>query len=208
MNLFESAQELRRLQELYSQKCDDELMALAQDGDDLTDAAREALQSEISTRGLKVQIQDEPKPEAEEPSGDFNLSDSELAHAGSVWSLDEARQYKKILDDARIPSYFGPDNVDDLNALHADFDKGVEVKVWEPQQQLAFQVLRMGIPPEPNQEATEEEDYEAHCPKCHSTEIVLQGLDGDVSESSTLDSRFNWSCDACGYQWKDDGVEA
>src|SRR5579863_1977564 len=101
MTFFDSAQELRRLQELYAQKSDDELLALAQDGDDLTDAAREALQSEISSRGLKVQIQDEPKQQAEESSGDFNLSDSELAHAGSVWSLDEARRYKKILDDAR-----------------------------------------------------------------------------------------------------------
>ena len=38
------------------------------------------------------------------------------------------------------------------------------------------------------------------CPKCHSEEIVFQELDAKTAT-------FNWSCDACGHVWNDDGVE-
>jgi DNA-directed RNA polymerase subunit M/transcription elongation factor TFIIS len=50
-------------------------------------------------------------------------------------------------------------------------------------------------------------DYVPRCPKCHSTEIVLQNLDSTPGSNRAFDSTFNWSCDACGHRWKDDGIE-
>jgi len=61
--------------------------------------------------------------------------------------------------------------------------------------------------PEDTEEPEEEEDYVAVCPKCHSSEIVFQGRDAEPATGSTNESKFNWSCDACGHQWKDDGIE-
>lgn len=57
------------------------------------------------------------------------------------------------------------------------------------------------------------------CPECHSPEIVFQGRQTEATDnpetakdmleenSSPADAKFNWSCDACGYQWQDDGIE-
>lgn len=57
------------------------------------------------------------------------------------------------------------------------------------------------------------------CPQCHSPEVVFQGRemgatdnpetvdDTQEEEGPPADAKFNWSCDACGYQWQDDGIE-
>jgi len=60
---------------------------------------------------------------------------------------------------------------------------------------------------QPQETAEEETSYTPHCPRCHSTEIVFQSLDLDPLTKSAFDSKYNWSCDACGYHWKDDGIE-
>jgi DNA-directed RNA polymerase subunit M/transcription elongation factor TFIIS len=49
-------------------------------------------------------------------------------------------------------------------------------------------------------------DYSAHCPRCHSTEIIFRKLDKSKVEPEH-DPKFSWRCDACGYKWKDDGME-
>ena len=48
------------------------------------------------------------------------------------------------------------------------------------------------------------EDSETR-PKCRSPEIVLQGVSEEKSKSFA--GKFNWQCDACGYEWTDDGIE-
>ncbi len=203
MSIPDPVEGTRRLQTLYARMYDDELLALAEDGSDLTDAAREALQSELANRHLILAIKETPP---DEPSGDFDLPPSELASVARVWNINEARQHKTILDAAGIPSYFGPDNVDDLSQLPSNFDREIEVKVWERQQQYALGALGQGLPQDPADQQ-QNAACEIQCPKCHSTEIVFEGLDGDASGTSTPDSKYNWSCDACGNQWKDDGVE-
>jgi predicted metal-dependent enzyme (double-stranded beta helix superfamily) len=53
---IDQAEESRRLQEMYVQMSEGEVRAVADEGYDLTELARHALQAEISRRGLNVQI--------------------------------------------------------------------------------------------------------------------------------------------------------
>jgi len=56
-------------------------------------------------------------------------------------------------------------------------------------------------PPEPAHEEVRE--IPVHCPKCDSTEVVLEDV---VSEGETSPPKYEWTCDACGHRWEDDGM--
>jgi len=201
MDSLDPIEESRRLQERYARLSDDELQAVADEGYDLTDLGKQTLQAEILGRGLHIQLRSAPTPPAPDPAtSDFDTSDLDLIMAHRVWDLAEARQLKSILDDARIPSYLGPDNLDNLETFKGSFDGGVDLKVRYVDNQRALQAISQSLPPDSEVET----DYVPRSPKCHSPEIVFQSLDsGPAATSST----FNWSCDACGHQWKDDGIE-
>jgi DNA-directed RNA polymerase subunit M/transcription elongation factor TFIIS len=205
MARLDGVEESRRLQELYARLTDDELQAVADDGYELTEVAKQTLQAEILGRGLHIQLRDSPStPGFNEEKSDFDPSDLDLVVARRVWDLSEARQAKSILDDARIPSFLGPNNLDSAEESKLNFENGVDLKVREVDSQLALQALSQALPPEPQDDV----EYVPVCPKCHSAEIVFQNLDTTQNSSSAFDAKFNWSCDACGYQWKDDGIEA
>ena len=198
--------ESRRLQELYAQMSEDELQALATDSSDLTDVAKEMLRGEISNRRLDIELSNTaPASESVEPKGDFHPQDSDLVVLRRVWDMNEALQAKQALDAAGIPSYLGPENLDDVEAFKSSFDGGVDLKVWDCDHQGALAVLGQALPAEP--EADDSTEHFLRCPKCHSTEIVFQSLDAPADKGTAFDSTFNWSCDACGHQWKDDGIE-
>lgn len=199
---IDRVEEWRRLKEHYAAMSDGELLAVAGDGWELTDVAQQALQAELSSRRLDIKIAAAPTP-ALEPAGvsGFDLSDLDLVVAQQVLDTAEARRVKDILDAAGIPSCFGPNNVENPDELGLDSGGEIDVRVRQADQQRAFQALASAAAP------ASQPEYVAHCPKCHSTEIVFQGLDGESAEDATANSKFNWSCDACGYTWKDDGVE-
>ena len=133
-------------------------------------------------------------------------TDEGLIVVHRVWSLEEARTIKKLLEDARVPAYFGPGNIDNLDALQDEYEHGIDVKVWDEDNLHALQVLNSGLPLEPKEEEDKEKDYVPVCPKCHSDQIVFRSLDSRGA-TSPFDSKFHWRCDACGYRWTDDGVE-
>jgi len=60
MDSLDPIEEARRLQEHYARLSDDELQAVAEEGDDLTDIAKQFLQSEILGRGLQIQLRSAP----------------------------------------------------------------------------------------------------------------------------------------------------
>jgi hypothetical protein len=196
-------EESRRLQELYAHFTDEELQAAADQGYQLTDIAQQSLQTEILSRGLRIQLKDAPSTSFDDTT-DFDPSGLDLVVAHRVWDISEARQVKGILDDARIPSYLGPDNLENVEDFKSSFENGIDLKVRNVDNQFALQALSKSLPPQ-----TEGyDDYTAVCPKCHSEEIVFHDLDVSQHPGSAFDAKFNWSCDACGYRWKDDGIEA
>ncbi len=226
MGEIDIAQEWRRLQGLYAAMSEEELEAIADESYELTDIAKQALKAEISRRGLQVIVRLAPAPEKtqekEEPHGDLDPADLELSHALlRVWNPEEAGRVKALLNDANIACYFGPNLDEGVDRLQYPKDKGVEVKVPYAFIEPAQYALRDFLADET--EAIP--DFSSRCPKCHSTEIVFLGLDSDTTEEheetedtdeteqtaaeqTGPDPKFNWSCDACGYQWKDDGVES
>jgi hypothetical protein len=197
-------EESRRLQEHYARLSDDELEAVADEGYDLTDLAKQALQAEMLGRGLHILLRSAPtSPQPDPETNDFDPPDVELVVVNRAWDLGEARRLKSILDDARIPSYLGPDNLESVDAFKGSFNNGVDLKVRYVNNQRALQAISQSSPPD--SEAVT--DYVPRCPKCHSTEIVFQSLESASVANSAFDSTFNWSCDACGHRWMDDGIE-
>lgn len=220
MSEIDVNQQWRDLQESYSAMSDEELQTIANDSYDLTDVAKQALQAEASRRRLNLTIQKAPPTTTEEPpppsepetETDTDIDTSQLTDLSRVWSLSEARKLKETLDWAGVPVFFGPERVENLARLRGGFEHGVDVRVRDFDQQRAMAALAHAAirdVPE-NSEADENVDvpYTPHCPKCHSTEVVFQGLDLNPLTKSAFDSKFNWSCEACGHQWKDDGIEA
>jgi DNA-directed RNA polymerase subunit M/transcription elongation factor TFIIS len=120
-----------------------------------------------------------------------------------VDDLSEARRVKRILDDAGIPCYLGPDNLENVEELQSNPKDGVDLKVRAVDNQPAMQALSRL----PTLEPDEDKEYLALCPKCHSAEIVFQSLDAAQGANSDTESKFHWSCDACGCRWRDDGIE-
>jgi hypothetical protein len=205
----------RVLQENYAAMADEELEAVAYEAYDLTEIAQKALQAEVARRNLPVEVrlnspaEDKSSvPEEDLPDGypeGFNPEDWGLISFSHVDSIEEARKLKASFDDAGIPSYYGPDVVDDLRLVPADFKGSLEVKVREVDQARALAVLRAFAPASDVEEEDEPSAY--NCPKCHSTEIVFRKL--DKSKLAPGESpKFSWKCDARGYKWKDDGIES
>jgi hypothetical protein len=209
MEMVDRVEEWQRLQASYGSKTDEELEALADESDELTELAQQALKSEIARRDLPFKLKELPKPPGFNPEpGDSDPSELELVVVRRVWDLTEARQVKGILDNAGIPSFLGSDNLDNVEAFpsSSSFVNGMDLKVRYVDNQRAIYVLSHSLPPEPQDPS----EYVPVCPKCNSREIVFQSLDEEDEEKdsdSSFNAKFNWKCDACGYQWKDDGIE-
>ena len=216
-------EEWSRLTELYTQMSQDELQALAEEAYELTDMARDAPCGEISRRGLHVALLDQPGTRENtahiKRAGDFDPSELDLVGAGQAFSLQDARWLKNVLDSAGIPSYFGPDNLEDVEKLNAAFDQdrkktlqrgfqvGIMCRVPRDYQQLASQAIaKARQDTDVETSPADDADFLASCPRCHSREIVFEGLETLEDADPDLDSKYNWRCDACGHEWKDDGV--
>jgi len=195
-------EEWRSLKEHYARLSDEALKSLLEESSQLTDIAKETLRAEISSRGLRVQVEDTPPPVED----DFDTADLDLVVVERLWDASEARRAKAFLNDSGIPCYFGRDNVESVDALPPDFEDGVDLKVCEADAARARGGLARVLTATPGTEAV----CNFVCPRCKSPEIVFLDLDAepkDPAEGATADASFNWRCDACGHQWKDDGVE-
>jgi len=240
MGEIDTAQEWRRLQQIYAGMSEDELEIAAGEGYQLTDIARQALHAEIARRNLKVVVRLAPprKEEREpQPKGtyQFNPAELPLRTVALVENRDEAQWVKATLNDAGIICVFYPGYVEEPEQLQfsssADSESShlpdFNVMVLDVDVERARHALR-NYNAYFGKDKPDEELPQAvvHCPKCRSTEVVLQGFDseapsfegdGDEDNEETgpikeIDppapgSKFKWSCDDCGYEWEDDGVE-
>jgi DNA-directed RNA polymerase subunit M/transcription elongation factor TFIIS len=211
MKSTDPSEQWRGFKETYSRMSEDELQVVANDAFDLTDIAREALRAEISGRGLNLRLKDTPSPRSSRPQApaDLDATNSIVKVVRRVSGLPEARKVQFILEASNIPSCLGPDNLENADAFEPGFEGEVEVKVCDIHLRRARKVLDQYLPPEPEeQEEPEDADWVAQCPKCHSTEIFLQGSDEESANDADSSSKSGWSCDACGHQWNDDDIKA
>lgn len=233
MHAADAAGDYLRLVEHYRQMKDPELLVLLRDSGGLTDLARQALEAEIHQRRLQPEPEEQPPlPEPPESSSadmsdetDSYEEDRELVDLCTVWSQRDALRLQTLLNRAGIPFFIGPEKATGVAEVTSNFENGLRV-----------QVMRIGIPwtrlpmsnyfpqdePPDVAEAEPEEDP-IRCPKCQSEEVIFNGLvteppdDEFPSASSAAESpasssaddapqKFDWTCDSCGYEWKDDGV--
>lgn len=201
--------EWRELVETYSQMADEELQSLAAEGNELTDLAKQALQSQLKARGLRVEfVEAAPVSESsdrDDPRGDVDPSEFELIDIAHGFSAEDARDIKTALDKGGVPSFIGPNNIDNVDDYHGSFEDGIPMRVLRSDHERAVCALAQFLPATPEEEPTEADGYRARCPKCHSDEIVF--LELDRSAALNGEPKFHWHCDACSHEWEDDGVE-
>ena len=212
MTAFGPASESLRLSERYRSLSDDELLAIADDGSDLTDLAQQALAAEISQRKLKLPPKEETpapplEPASEADSDDPYAEDRKLVQIATVWSLRDASQFQMLLDDAGVPFFMGDAKTTRAQDVTANFQDGVPVAVMQIAIAAAQQALEHYEPADEHltRDQASVEDLAVHCPKCHSEDVIFKHLAG--SASSKDGQKFDWTCASCGYQWEDDGVE-
>jgi len=203
--------EWRRLSELYGRMGDEELLGLAREQLELTDVAREALRNEMAQRKLKVQPEARPKPAPMPetlPDSPY-YEDRRLVEIATVWSLADALQLQQLLGGAGIPFFMGPEKATGVDGVTSNFANGVGVRIMQVGLPWAAPAMRHYEPEDdPTPKETEElEELPVRCPKCHSTEVVFEGLTSEPAMATDEASqKYKWSCDSCGLRWVDDGV--
>lgn len=234
MNAFNSAEEYLRLSERYRQMTDEELLLLVPQSSELTPSAQQALASEVRSRGLKPEVEDE-KPSAppsfkrpafveHEPTelSDSDASDPDspadgreydedrkLVELCTVWSARDALKVQEILDGAGIPFFMGPEKATSVDKLTSNFVNGVSVQIMQVGLPWAGQAMQHYEPEDDPAPKKDEEIGElvVRCPKCQSEEVVFEGGSSTLIVAGDDPSqKYRWSCDSCGYQWEDDGI--
>ena len=209
----DAAAEWLRLTAHYRRMSDGELLSLARNPAALTEAAQQVLKAEFSARRLELPplaesaARPEPEPDPDSPYAE----DRELVELAKVWSLSDALQLQWLLDRAGIPFYMGNERVTGVDKLTSNFASGVSVKVMRVGYPWAWQAMRDYQPanePPPAEEETEDlPEIPVTCPKCRSADVVFERLvPGLGKEGEDPDPKFEWTCDACGYQWEDKGM--
>lgn len=193
--------ETQRLTELYRGMSDAELSLLSAKPEDLSDAARDALEHEMSQRGLA------PTPPAEpEPALDYAGSVPPVVVARFM-NLHEALLAKGQLDSAGIENSLVDDNMVRMDWFYSNLLGGVKVAVKAADEQAAREIFAQPIPE--NFEVEGVGAFEQpRCPKCQSTDISYESLDKTYSYGSMwlgVPIPFGanrWKCQACGALWE------
>jgi len=210
MEALDPASVWLRLSERYRQMSDNELLALACQKSELTEAAQQILANVISHRGLTVQPEDPPALTNPEPTPDSSYAEErESVELCVVWSLRDALQVQTLLDRAAIPFYMGPEKATGVDAVTSNFASGVSVKIMLIGLPWARQAMQSYQPADEPERKPEEEYRElpVRCPKCHSRDVVFERLiTRSIGATDKALPKFQWICDACGHQWEDEGI--
>jgi DNA-directed RNA polymerase subunit M/transcription elongation factor TFIIS len=223
METLDQQEQWHQLTDTYRHMTEEELCRVADDAFDLVPLAKEALQAVISERGLKIQLAAVPPPvessdyEEDDIEDDIEEDDDiedtdepenpahRLVCVRTVRSESEAKQLKALLDANFIASCLGPENIVDLEDFKAGFDGGVELKVHSLNSHRAIDALALLAPEEEEEELNEDADYAVVCPKCHSQEVTFSNAVPEAVDTS-VETKYNWTCDACGHEWTDEGI--
>jgi DNA-directed RNA polymerase subunit M/transcription elongation factor TFIIS len=187
---------------------DGELLALARQKADLTEAAQQAIQFELSQRRLKVEPDEATTPfQTRDPEDDPYAEDRELISIGSVWSQADASQVKALLDRAGIPSLFGPEKSASVEGIKSSFADGLSVYVMRVGAPWVHGALKYYEPlNNPPLSPEDLEERSVKCPKCGSDGVIFEDLVEAPDVTSDSAKKFSWRCDSCGHEWVDDGV--
>jgi rubrerythrin len=174
-------QQFRQLKEKYEHMTEGELYALAERAYNLTEIAREALQAVITEKGVDLRLKLDPLAPLRPEDEDLVIFRRETNINETVWTM-------KALDAVGI-SYFLCLEVRaaDVKRAHAALERAIGEEFEEE-----------------DDDPEEKKQYAILCPKCRSAKVVLKGRTATL-EASPREVKYQWSCDACGHQWMDNG---
>jgi hypothetical protein len=196
--------ERARLAGVYSAMSDEELRRIAESGDELSAAAEEALQAEISRRGLAPAIVSPPGEDAPE----LNT----LVTLRQFRDLPEALLAKGSLESAGMEALLVDDNLIRLDWFYSNLIGGIKLKVRAEDAEAANEILNQPIPEFVDVEGVGEYE-QPKCPRCQSLDVTFQELNKLLSYGSAYFGFpipvYNkaWTCHACGNQWEEENAE-
>src|SRR6267143_1179092 len=141
MGQSDEQKERRRLADMYASLEGEELQEIAADADSLTEPAREALRSELLSRGMQVRP---AKREASETSGSEREPPGPIM-VGRYRDSGEAMIAKSMLDSAGIECFLGDENLVRIGL--SNLVGGIKLMVREEDAETARKLLEENIPP-------------------------------------------------------------
>lgn len=194
--------ERERLAALYAGKENGELEEMAAAAESLTDAAKEALRSEMLRRGLS------PPRENPDPSTGTEKDAPPPVMVRRYRDLPEASIAKSILDSAGIDSFLIDGNMVRLDWFYSNLVGGVKLFVRQEDEEAADKLLSQGVPEKFDVEKVGEYQ-QPRCPRCQSWDVTLDGLDRHFTYTALFFGlpipivNRGWKCRSCGHEWTD-----
>jgi hypothetical protein len=192
--------ERTRVEHVYSALSEEELGQLAGSAFDLSDEANQALQAEVTRRGLNFTFASDPGVDVYERN--------DLVTLRKFRDLPEALLAKGSLESAGIVAQLVDDNMVRLDWFYSNLLGGIKLKVHVEDVEAANEILNQPIPE--NIEIDGVESYaQPKCPRCQSLDVSFHELNKFLSFGSAYVGipipvyRKGWTCHACGNEWED-----
>jgi hypothetical protein len=131
--------ERERLARVYSEKSDSALSELAADAGNLTDAARQVLLAEMSTRGMTAEL--EAKASTSGSESEPPKISGPLLMVKRFRDLPEAFVAKSILDSAGIDCFLADENIVRIDWLYSNLIGGAKLMVRPEDLEEAVRLL-------------------------------------------------------------------
>jgi hypothetical protein len=203
MGQSDEQKERLRLEELYASLEEGELEEIAGDATALTELAREALRSEMLSRGMQA-------PPAEKENLKTNGSEPEPpgpVMVGRYRDSGEAMIAKSILDSAGIECFLADENLVRLDWFYSNLIGGIKLMVREEDAETARKLLEGSIPEKFDVEGVGEY-AQPQCPQCRSLDVSFDALNRQIAYSGLFlgvpipVNRKGGKCHACGHEWE------
>jgi hypothetical protein len=193
-------QERLRIASVYSAMSDEELGQIAESGDELSAAAQEAFQVEVTKRGLDLAIA--------APRGRDVFEFNRTVTLRQFRDLPEALLAKGSLESAGIQAYLVDDNMIRMDWFISNLLGGIKLKVRPEDAEAASEILKQPIPEMLDVEGIGSFE-QPKCPQCQSLDVSFEELNKPVAYMTAYAGvpvpvyKQGWTCHACGSEWEE-----
>lgn len=195
-------EERARMAGLYSAMSDEELVEIAESGDEFSAAAQEAFGAEVARRGLNLAMAP--------PRGEDVFEFNDTVTLRKFRDLPEALLAKGSLESAGIEAYLVDDNMIRMDWFISNLLGGIKLKVHREDAEAAIEILSQPIPEMLDVEGVGSFE-QPKCPRCQSLDVSYEELDKPVAYMSAYAGvplpiyKKGWICHACGNEWEESG---
>jgi hypothetical protein len=212
MGQIDEQEERLRLAKLYASMEVGELEEIAGEADSLTQAASEALRSELLRRGMQAPAAARGVTEAQ-GSADASGSEREAPApvvVGRYRGSLEVMVAKSMLDSAEIEAFLVDENLVRLG-LHSALVGGIKLMVRAEDAETARKLLEEKIPEKFDVPGVGEY-VQPRCPRCGSVDVGFDEIEKEGARASMAlvgiplaTVRKGGTCHACEHEWGYDG---